>query len=84
MSPVVTGCRRAWRQDDDLDLSPGDALPVLFAKFSQLRTLVSCAEKLLKPLGSNTYLEDGRQLLGTASDIAGGALVMSVFDGVAA
>ncbi|HCT3325335.1 TPA: hypothetical protein OTT44_003743 [Enterobacter cloacae] len=84
MSPVVTDYRRAWLQDDDLDLSPDDALPILFAKFSQLRTLISCAEKLLEPLGSNTYLEDVRQLLGTASDIAGGALVMSMFDGEAA
>ena len=84
MSPVVTDYRRVWLQDDDLDLSPDDALPVLFAKFSQLRTLIGCAEKLLEPLGSNMYLEDVRQLLGTASDIAGGALVMSVFDGEAA
>ncbi|WP_072039853.1 hypothetical protein [Enterobacter cloacae] len=84
MSPVVTDYRRAWLQDDDLDLSPDEALPVLHAKFSQLRTLISCAEKLLEPLGTNTYLEDVRQLLGTASDIAGGALVMSVFDGEAA
>ncbi|MGA4583952.1 hypothetical protein ACK6TD_19440 [Enterobacter hormaechei] len=84
MSPVVTDYRRAWLQDDDLDLSPDEALPVLFAKFSQLRTLISCAERLLEPLGTNMYLEDVRQLLGTASDIAGGALVMSVFDGEAA
>lgn len=84
MSPALVDYRRAWLLDDDLDLSPEDALPVLSSKFSQLLTLITCAEKLLEPLGTNTYLEDVRQLLGTASDIAGGALAMAVFDEVAA
>ncbi|KIF96467.1 hypothetical protein [Enterobacter cloacae] len=84
MSPTLVDYRRAWLLDDDLDLSSEEAFPVLHAKFSQLRTLISCAEKLLEPLGTNTYLEDVRQLLGTASDIAGGALAMAVFDEVAA
>lgn len=84
MSPVLVDYRRAWLLDDDLDLSPEEVLPVLYAKFSQLRTLITCAEKLLEPLGTNTYLADVRQLLGTAFDIAGGALAMAVFDEVAA
>lgn len=83
-SPELVDYRRACVLDDDLDISPEDALPVLYAKFSQLRTLISCAEKILEPLGNNVFLTDVRQLLGTASDIAGGAMTMQVFEEVAA
>lgn len=76
--------RHAYLFDDDLDLTPEEALPVLFAKFSQLRTLISCARRILEPLGTNAFLEDVRQLLGTAGDVAGGAMSMRVFEEVAA
>ena len=83
-SPELVDYRRACVLDDDLDISPEDTLPVLHAKFSQLRTLIGCAEKILEPLGTNVFLNDVRQLLSTASDIAGGAMAMQVFDEVAA
>ena len=84
VSPGLADYRHAYLFDDDLDLTPEEALPVLQAKFSQLRTLISCAEKILEPLGTNVFLTDVRQLLGTASDIAGGAMAMQMFDEVAA
>lgn len=83
-SPELVDYRRACVLDDDLDISSEDALPVLYAKFSQLRTLISCAEQILEPLGTNVFLRDVRQLLGTASDIAGGAMAMQIFDEAAA
>ena len=84
VSPGLADYRHAYLFDDDLDLTPEEALPVLHAKFSQLRTLISCARQILEPLGTNAFLEDVRQLLGTAGDIAGGAIGMRVFDEVAA
>ncbi|HHT0956218.1 hypothetical protein [Enterobacter kobei] len=84
MAPALADYRHAYLFDDDLDITPEEALPVLYAKFSQLRTLISCARQLLEPLGTNVFLEDVRQLLGTASDIAGGTMGMRVFDEVAA
>ena len=83
-SPVLAKYRHAYLFDDDLELTPEEALPVLFSKFSQLRTLISCARQILEPLGTNAFLEDVRQLLGTASDIAGGAMAMRIFEGEAA
>lgn len=84
VAPGLADYRHAYLFDDDLDLTPEEALPVLFAKFSQLRTLISCARQILEPLGTNAFLEDVRQLLGTAGDVAGGAMSMRVFEEVAA
>ena len=84
IAPDVADFRHAYLFDDDLDISPEEALPVLYAKFSQLRTLITCARAVLEPLGTNTYLADVRQLLDVGADIAGGALMMPVFEGEAA
>ena len=84
IAPDVADFRHAYQFDDDLDISPEEALPVLYAKFSQLRTLITCVQAVLEPLGNNTYLTDVRNLLGTCADIAGGALMMPVFEGEAA
>ncbi|EPB0010843.1 hypothetical protein ACQ9RW_004360 [Escherichia coli] len=84
IAPDVADFRHAYQFDDDLDITPEDALPVLYAKFSQLRTLITCARAVLEPLGTNTYLTDVRQLLDVGADIAGGALMMPVFEGEAA
>ena len=84
MAPSLADYRHAYLFDDDLDITPEEALPVLYAKFSQLRTLISCARQLLDPLGTIVFLEDVRQLLGTAADIAGGTMGMRIFDEVAA